>query len=172
MPPRDRGPVRKFVRNYVDSRINIGEYFLPFIFVVLLMSLTRNQNIAILSILLMYSIMLIAIVDGLLLGRRIKKQVKERFPNESTRGLAIYAFLRSTQMRRMRAPAPQVKRGDKNFQQFLSSRFRALGFAWIAFDYTIQRFINVAHRFLAQFNATGLYVLFYLSRLCRANVCS
>ena len=115
MPPRDRGPVRKFVRNYVDSRINIGEYFLPFIFVVLLMSLTRNQNIAILSILLMYSIMLVAIVDGLLLGRRIKRQVKERFPNESTRGIAIYAFLRSTQMRRMRAPAPQVKRGDKNF---------------------------------------------------------
>jgi hypothetical protein len=29
LPARDRGPVRRFVRNCVDSRLNIGEYFLP-----------------------------------------------------------------------------------------------------------------------------------------------
>ena len=115
MPARDRGPVRKFVRNMVDSRFNVGEYFLPVIFLVLLLSMTRNQNIAILSILLMYVILLIAIIDGLFLGRRIKKRVAEKFPNESTKGLALYGFLRSTQMRRMRAPRPQVKRGEKNF---------------------------------------------------------
>lgn len=115
LPARDRGPVRKFVRNIVDSRINIGEYFLPIIFVVLLMSMTRNQNIALFSILLMYLIMLIALVDGFFLGRRVKRRVAEKFPNESTKGLALYAFLRSTQMRRMRAPRPLVKRGDTNF---------------------------------------------------------
>lgn len=115
LPARDRGPVRKYVRNIVDSRINVGEYFLPFIFLVLVMSMTRNQTIAILSILAMYAIMFVAIIDGWFLGRRIKKRVAAKFPNESTKGLAMYGFLRSTQMRRMRAPKPQVKRGEKNF---------------------------------------------------------
>lgn len=112
LPARDKGPVRKYVRNIVDSRINVGEYFLPIIFLVLLLSMTRNQNIAIFSILLMYLVMLIAIIDGWFLGRRVKKRVAQKFPNEATRGLALYAFLRSTQMRRMRAPKPMVKRGD------------------------------------------------------------
>lgn len=115
LPARDRGPVRKYVRNIIDSRINIGEFFLPFIFVVLVVSMTRNQTIAIFSILGMYIIMFIAIIDGWFLGRRIKRKVAEKFPNENTKGLALYGFLRSTQMRRMRAPKPAVKRGDKNF---------------------------------------------------------
>ncbi len=115
LPARDRGPVRKYVRNVVDSRINVGEFFLPFIFVVLIVSMTRNQTIAIMSILLMYVIMFVAIIDGWFLGRRIKKRVAEKFPNENTKGLALYGFLRSTQMRRMRAPKPLVKRGEKNF---------------------------------------------------------
>ena len=115
LPARDRGPVRKYVRNIVDTRINVGEFFLPFIFIVLLVSMSRNQTIAILSILGMYIIMFIAIIDGWFLGRRIKRKVAEKFPNESTKGLALYGFLRSTQMRRMRAPKPVVKRGEKNF---------------------------------------------------------
>ena len=115
LPARDRGPVRRFVRNCVDSRLNIGEYFLPIIFLVLLLSMTRNQVVALVSILMMYVILLIAIVDGWLLGRRVKRRVSAKFPNESTKGLALYAFLRSTQMRRMRAPRPLVKRGEKNF---------------------------------------------------------
>lgn len=115
LPARDRGPVRKFVRNIVDSRRNIGEYFLPIIFIVLLMSMTRNQAIALLSILIMYLIMLIAFIDGWFLGRRVKRLVAAKFPNESTKGLALYAFVRSTQMRRMRAPRPLVKRGDQTF---------------------------------------------------------
>lgn len=114
LPLRDRGPVRRYVRNVVDSRFNIGEYFLPIIFIVLLMSMTRNQIVALFGILIMYLALFIAIVDGWLLGRRVKKRVTEKFPNESTKGLALYAFLRSTQMRRMRAPRPLVKRGEVN----------------------------------------------------------
>ena len=39
LPMRDRGPLKKFVRNYVDSRRSIGEYFLPVIALVLIVSL-------------------------------------------------------------------------------------------------------------------------------------
>ena len=115
LPARDRGPVRKYVRNIVDSRISVGEFFLPFIFIVLLVSITRNQTIAVLAILGMYIIMFVAMIDGWILGRKIKKEVAAKFPNESTKGLALYGFLRSTQMRRMRAPKPTVKRGEKKF---------------------------------------------------------
>ncbi|MEN9736202.1 MAG: hypothetical protein RL129_912, partial [Actinomycetota bacterium] len=44
--------------------------------------------------------------------RRIRKLVNQKFPGASTKGLGMYGWLRSTQMRRLRAPAPQVKRGD------------------------------------------------------------
>ncbi|MEY2629006.1 MAG: hypothetical protein RL066_822 [Actinomycetota bacterium] len=39
LPTRDRGPARRYVRNYVDSRRSTGEYFLPIIFVVLVLTL-------------------------------------------------------------------------------------------------------------------------------------
>ena len=35
MPARDRGPVKRFVRDYVDSRRSLGEYFLPLMIFVL-----------------------------------------------------------------------------------------------------------------------------------------
>ena len=34
--PRDRGPQRRYVRDFVDARFSIGEMFIPFAFVVLL----------------------------------------------------------------------------------------------------------------------------------------
>lgn len=113
--PRDRGPVRRYVRNMVDARFSFGEYFLPLIFVVLLFSFTRNQTVALVSIMVMYVVLISAAIDGILFGRRVKKKVAEKFPNESTKGIAMYAFLRSTQMRRTRIPRPQVKRGQTDF---------------------------------------------------------
>jgi hypothetical protein len=47
------------------------------------------------------------------MSRKIRKEVATRYPGESTKGLGMYGWLRSTQMRRMRAPAPQVQRGEK-----------------------------------------------------------
>jgi len=61
----------------------------------------------------MYGVLLFSIVDGFFLSRKIKSEVVLRFPNVSTKGLGLYGWLRSTQMRRMRAPKPQNKPGDK-----------------------------------------------------------
>jgi len=115
LPARDRGPARRFVRNYVDSRRSVGEYFLPIIFVVLVLTLIPVAAVQLGSIALMYSVLLVAVVDGLILGRKIKKLVEEKFPSEVTKGLGMYAWLRSTQMRRLRAPKPIHKPGDTNF---------------------------------------------------------
>lgn len=113
LPARDRGPARRFVRNYVDSRRTIAEYFLVLIIFVLLLTIIPNPTIQLFAITLMYSAMLYAAIDGFLLSRRIKKIVAVKFPDQPVRGLGMYAWLRSTQMRRLRAPAPQVQVGDK-----------------------------------------------------------
>jgi hypothetical protein len=113
LPLRDRGPARRFVRNYVDARRSTGEYFLPTIFIVLVLTLIPVQAIQYGAIALMYALLLIAVVDGFFLSRKIRAAVTEKFPGTSTKGLGMYAWLRSTQMRRLRAPHPQVKIGDK-----------------------------------------------------------
>jgi len=113
LPLRDRGPARRFVRNYVDSRRSTGEYFLPTIFVVLVLTLFQVPAIQLGAIALMYAMLIIAVVDGILLSRKIRKAVEEQFPGTPTKGLGMYAWLRSTQMRRLRAPHPQVSISKK-----------------------------------------------------------
>ncbi len=112
LPVRDRGPEKKFIRNFIDSRRSIGEYFLPIVGFVLLLSLIPVAAFAVTGIVIMYSVLLFSAVDGFFLSRKIKAEIATRFPGKSTRGLGLYGWLRSTQMRRMRAPKPQVKMGD------------------------------------------------------------
>ena len=113
LPLRDRGPVRKFVRSYVDSRRSIGEYFLPIIGIVLLVSLVPHPAAALIGVVMMYTVLFASVIDGILLSRKIKREVIARFPSESFKGLGMYGWLRSTQMRRMRAPKPGVATGEK-----------------------------------------------------------
>ena len=112
LPLRDKGPVKKFVRNYVDARRSVGEYFLPVIFIVLFLTLIPNAIFQIGSIAIMYSVLLISVVDGFLLTRKIKSEVSAKFPGTPLKGLGMYGWLRSTQMRRMRTPKPTIKAGD------------------------------------------------------------
>jgi len=90
LPARDKGPVKRFVRNYVDARKSIGEYFLPIIFVVLFLTLIPSPIFHIGS----------------------KAAVTEKFPGADLKGIGMYGWLRSTQMRRMRSPKPQIKAGE------------------------------------------------------------
>jgi hypothetical protein len=113
LPARDRGPEKKFVRNYIDSRRSIGEFFLPIIGFVLVLSLIPIGAFAVAGIVIMYGVLLFSVIDGFFLSRKIKAEVTQRYPDKSTKGLGLYGWLRSTQMRRMRAPKPQIKRGDK-----------------------------------------------------------
>lgn len=123
LPARDKGPARRFVRDFVDARRSVGEFFLPIMIVVLALVWSSSINppkdpkdvpvTTTISILLMWGVLFISVVDGVLLNRRIKKAVSAKFPGTPTKGLGMYGFLRSTQMRRMRSPKPQVKAGTK-----------------------------------------------------------
>jgi hypothetical protein len=113
LPARDKGPVKRFVRDFVDSKFTIGEYFMPIIVVVLVMTIIPNRNVQLTAVATMYFVMLFTIGSGFILGHQIKKACAIKFPGEKIKGAGIYGFMRSSQMRRMRAPSPQVKRGDK-----------------------------------------------------------
>ncbi|MEU5940321.1 DUF3043 domain-containing protein [Micromonospora sp. NPDC047548] len=114
--PRDRGPERLLARNVVDSRRTVGTWFFGGALIVLIGS---NQAmppaIRLASNLVWGALALGVVVDSVLISRKIKKLVRERFPNSGQRmgSLYLYAIMRSITFRRMRAPAPQVNIGDK-----------------------------------------------------------
>ena len=113
LPIKDKGPARRFVRNYVDERKSVTEYFLVFIMFILFLTVIPSPAVQLGAIVLMYSAMIWVAIDGFLLSRRVKKLVAEKFPGEPTKGLGLYGLMRSTQLRRLRAPAPQVGPGKK-----------------------------------------------------------
>ena len=113
LPPRDRGQARRFVRNYVDQQRSITEYFLVIIVFVLFLTVIPVAAVQLAAVAIMYSTMIFVAVNGFLMSRKIKKVVAEKFPGESTKGLGLYGWIRSTQLRRLRAPAPQVGPGSK-----------------------------------------------------------
>jgi len=113
LPARDKGPVRRFTRDFIDSRWTAAEFFLPYAVVVLVLSITRNQVLQFASTLLFLAFFLVVILDFVRLGLSLRKNVRERFPNENTKGAVAYGLMRTLQMRRLRLPKPQVKRGER-----------------------------------------------------------
>jgi len=111
LPPRDRGKVRRFVRDLVDSRRSVAEYLLPLLLVILLLSLFRSPVAAYAQLVVWLGTILGTVVDTLYVIARIRRELSRRFPGESTRGAVPYGVLRSSQLRRFRLPKPQVARG-------------------------------------------------------------
>ncbi|MFE9607694.1 DUF3043 domain-containing protein [Streptomyces sp. NPDC006012] len=113
LPARDRGPIRKFARNWVDSRINIAEFFLPMAVVILVLSVVRVPALQSIALLLWLIVIVLIVLDSVFSAFRLRKQLGERFAGQNRRGAVAYALMRSLQMRRMRLPKPQVKRGER-----------------------------------------------------------
>ena len=113
LPARDRGPVKAYVRDVVDSRRNLMGLFMPLaviMFVFVVIQVPAVQNIGTTVALLM---LLAMAVEGTLLGRQVLTRVRAKFPQETVKGLSLgwYAFTRATQIRKLRMPAPRVKPG-------------------------------------------------------------
>lgn len=109
LPRRDQGKVRRFVRDLVDSRFNVAEFLLPLLILVLLLS-ALGQTAA--QSFLWIVAILGTTTDSIYLTWRLKRELRTRFPDENTKGAVLYGVLRSTQLRRLRLPKPQVSRGD------------------------------------------------------------
>ncbi|WP_093713722.1 DUF3043 domain-containing protein [Actinacidiphila alni] len=111
LPVRDKGPVRKFARDYVDSRFRVAEFFLPIAVLILIMSIIGSLQS--LSLLLWLVVIVAIVVDSVITAVRLRGQLRARFPDKSHKGAVAYGLMRTLQMRRMRLPKPQVQRGVK-----------------------------------------------------------
>ena len=114
LQPRDRGPMKKLARDYVDAHRRPSEFYM-YALIILVISLVAGKSHKALNADLEYlllAIIAVIIVDAILLRRSINKLVAERLPGESTRGITFYAIMRALQLRRFRNPAPRIKPGD------------------------------------------------------------
>ncbi|MEV3871346.1 DUF3043 domain-containing protein [Streptomyces sp. NPDC049906] len=113
LPARDKGPVRRFVRDYVDSRFHIAEFFLPMAVVILVLSMVRVPSLQNAALLLWMFVIALILLDSSLLVIRLRKELRTRFADVPKRGAVPYGLMRTLQMRRLRLPKPQVKRGER-----------------------------------------------------------
>ena len=114
---RDKGEVRRYVRDWVDSRRFISNYILPAAFVLLLIMLLGNFLPRVAEILSVVSMafILAMIVEAFIIGRRANNAVRAKFPDTTDTGfgLGMYAYSRASQPRGWRTPKPQVELGSK-----------------------------------------------------------
>jgi hypothetical protein len=119
LPPRDQGPVKRFIRDLVDSRFSFVELMIPILLVTTVMAWSGNAALASYANAVLLAMVVLIVVDMLRMRSRLKKELAARFPDQSTKGTMYYAVMRSLQMKFMRLPKPQVKIG-----QALPERYR------------------------------------------------
>ena len=108
---RDRGPVRSYVRDAVDSQRTLGPFLLPYMVIVILLGFVNNPQLYAAAFLSMLGVIVIVAIDFIRIGRVISRGVKERFPDEKRRPHVIYGIQRTTLIRRWRTPPAKVAVG-------------------------------------------------------------
>ena len=117
-PVQHRGADRRLVRDIVDSRHNVAEYFLPFALIAMLFPFAMQlidpvkfQVVSIVFLVVLWAGILVVVIDTFLLRRKIRKVLTERF-GVVPAGMVSYGLLRSTNIRPWRMPKPQIKHGE------------------------------------------------------------
>lgn len=107
---RDKGPQKRFVRDFVDARFSAGEILMPvLVLVILTWFIPAIDTYALLAF---WGVFLLVVVDCVVLGFQVRKRLAAKYGTEKVeRGVRWYAAMRAIQMRFMRLPKPQVKRG-------------------------------------------------------------
>ena len=114
MPARDAGPAKSFVRDYVDGRRTLAEYFIIIAVVVLIVGLFRIPSVQVVVSVIWFAMLVLLVVDMSILLLRMRKQLAEKFPDPADRkGTMSYGAMRSLQIRRLRLPPPKVRPGGR-----------------------------------------------------------
>jgi len=113
LPARDKGPQKRYVRDFVDARFSVGELMIPVMLVIIVLTLVDNYEVQIISIIALWGFFILAVMDCVLAGFQVGRRLAAKFGKDNVqRGYRWYAAMRCLQMRRMRLPKPQVKRGQ------------------------------------------------------------
>lgn len=108
---RDRGPQRRFIRDYIDARWSVGELLLPTIVIFFVTSFFPYETIVIIGFGLMWFILIASLIDIFIASFVLKRRLEEKF-GSADKGYRFYAGIRAVYIRPLRLPKPQVKRGD------------------------------------------------------------
>ena len=111
--PRDKGPVRRFIRDFVDARFSFIELIIPLLIITMILGYSGNPSLASFGNALLFGSILLVLVDMLMLRFRMRRQMAARFPDAPLKGTTYYAVTRAMQMKFMRLPKPQVKIGQE-----------------------------------------------------------
>ena len=111
--PRDKGPVRRFIRDYVDSRFSVVELMIPLLIITMFLGYSGNPDLRSMGNTLLLGTVLLVAIDLVLLRRRVRKEIARRFPGEPLKGTTYYTVTRAMQMKFMRMPKAQVKIGQE-----------------------------------------------------------
>ena len=114
LPQRDKGPQRKWVRDFVDARWNFGEFLIPMMFAVIIATFLPSVEAQVISIIVLWAFFALAIGDAYVLGYQVRKGLRAKYGEEGVeKGVRWYAAMRALQMRGLRLPKAQVARGEK-----------------------------------------------------------
>lgn len=108
LPERDKGPVKRLIRDVVDSRLGFAELFAPLLLLILVLSAINpvlGQGMWITAVVLV-------VLDLVWVRFRVRREVRRRLPGKPLKGVSYYAIVRSLQLRLLRLPKPQVKIGQ------------------------------------------------------------
>lgn len=112
LPARDRGPQKRYVRDYVDARFSVGELLIPLMFAVIILTFFPQPEVQTIGLVALWAFFGVAVIDVVLLGFLLKRRLAAKFGADNVEKVRWYAAMRALQLRLMRLPKPQVKRGQ------------------------------------------------------------
>ncbi|MGI9155294.1 MAG: DUF3043 domain-containing protein [Marmoricola sp.] len=109
MMARDKGPEKRFIRDFIDVRLSFMEFLLPVLVVIMALNFSPVASLKSFGTGLWSASVILLLADAAWLMFKLGKELKRRFPDESVRGWRVYAFMRAIQLRPLRLPKPRLK---------------------------------------------------------------
>jgi DUF3043 family protein len=113
LPAKDRGAARALARDYVDSKWRVSEFYMYGLLVLMALLFVRSPAVQTTVPLVVLAAVVVMLIEGILLGYRVRALAQQRVPGESTRGIRLYAAMRALQIRQLRVPKPRIRPGGE-----------------------------------------------------------
>ena len=109
--PGDEG--REPAQVYGSNPVELAWTMVPLLIVSMILGYSGNQTAMNLGNTVLFTTIMVIIFDIVMLRFRLRREMARRFPGEPTKGVTMYAAMRSLQMKFLRLPKAQVKIGQK-----------------------------------------------------------
>lgn len=117
LPVNDQGPIRRYIRDFVDARFAIGELFMPVVlaFLILSIAFSRNQRLNSFLLFTMWGLLLLALIEAIITTMIINRSLMQVTEGDKRvkKGNGRYILMRVASPRRMRRPRPSGPRGPR-----------------------------------------------------------